>query len=208
MIADADIPRLTVQEFASHMAVAFNASIRPKAGAWTMDAAGGFLRLFGFGLGKRWDTHVVTTMGRTIYVPFELGSGGFYSPWDQIAVLAHECQHVHDGTVGGILRDIRYLVSTPDRTHTEAMANVASMELHHWRYGAIEHWWTRARADAMHGYGVSAADVEVMRTHLLAAAPIVRRGGLISHAGRTAIAWLDEHAPELRAPNVRSRDPS
>jgi hypothetical protein len=208
MIPDSEIRPEIVRAYADHMSRAYGATIAPKASSAAMKAAGAFLRAFGFGLGARWETHVVTTMGRTIFVPFDLGVGGVWSPWEQIATIAHECQHVHDGTAGGLARDLGYLFSTSDRTHAEATAVVTSMELHWWRYGTIERWWTRTRAEALHGYGVSDADVEHIFAHLLAAAPTVRRGGFVSHVGETAIAWLDANAPELRAPNVRSRGAS
>jgi len=205
-IADADIPAATVRAYAGHMARTFGASIAPKAASQTMRAAGLALRVLGIGLGERFMSHVVTTMGSTIFVPFELGQpSDAWSPWQQIETLAHECQHIVDGRRGGLARDVGYLLDTSERTYAEATAVTTSMELHHWRYGTIEGWWTRTRAESMHGYGVSDADVTHIHTHLLAAAPTIRRGGLITEAGRAAISWLDEHAPELRAAGVASR---
>jgi hypothetical protein len=205
-IADADIPAITVRMYAGHMASVYGASVAPKRESQVMRTAGAALRVLGIGLGERFMTHVVTTMGATIYVPFELGErGGVYSPWEQIAVLAHECQHVHERSSGGLARDVGYLLDTAQRTYTEATACTTSMELHHWRYGVIEGWWTRSKADSLHGYAVSDADVTHIHTHLISAAATIRRGGLITHAGRTAIAWLDEHAPELRAAGVAPR---
>lgn len=75
MIADSEIPATTVREYAGHMAQAYKASIAPKASSAIMKAAGGTLRVLGIGLGDRFMTHVVTTMGSTIFVPFELGQG-------------------------------------------------------------------------------------------------------------------------------------
>lgn len=211
MIADSEISSSTVREYAGHMARTYGASIAPKASSSLMRAAAGALHVLGIGLGgERFMTRVVTTMGSRIFVPFELGeTGGPWSPWQQIEVLAHECQHVHqhdrDGLVGP---GIAYLVDTSHRTATEAEANVTSAELHHWRYGVIEGWWMDHKAEGLHGYGASARDVEHIRTHLQAVAPTIRRGGLITHAGRTAIAWLDAHAPELRHPTVSTRSSS
>lgn len=210
MIADADIPGTTVRAFAGHMARSYGAAIAPKASSSTMRAAGTALRMLGIPLGDRWLTQVVTTMGSTIYVPFEVGEpSADWSPWEQIAVIAHECQHVFQHTRDGVvIPGARYLVDTSQRTATEAEAYVTSAELHWWRYGTLEGWWLEHRATAMHSYGVSAADVTHMRAHLLGVAPIIRRGGLVSHAGRTAIGWLDQHAAELRHPSVASRSPS
>lgn len=208
--ADADIPAETVRAYAGHMARSYGASIAPKASSQTMRAAGAALRVLGVGLGDRWLTDVVTTMGATIFVPFAIGErGGRWSPWEQIAVIAHECQHVHQHARDGLIGPgLAYLLDTAHRTAHEAEAYVTSAELHWWRYGSLEGWWLEHRATAMHGYGVSDRDVSYMRAHLLAAAPTIRRGGLISHAGRTAIAWLDGHAPELRAAAVASRGAS
>jgi len=197
VIEDADIDPAIVRAFAAHMAKRFNATI-----GRTPAALQAGLRLVGMQPEK-----YATTLGRAIYFPIDLGaSNEHWSPWSQITVMAHECQHVADNDARGMLaKGWDYITSTTRRTEHENRAHVAQLELEMWRRGEVAQWWPGVRASALKSYHVTDTDLLVAERYLRVCAPIVRRGGLISVAGAAAIEWLDEHAPELRHPTVRPR---
>lgn len=197
MIADDAIDPKIVRDFAAHMAASFNATI-----SRTPDVIQAGLRL----VGMQPDLYA-TAMGSRIYFPIDLGaSTPAWPAWSQITVLTHECQHVYDAATHGLIsRGWYYLTSTARRTEQENRAHVAQMELEMWRRGEVAPWWPGVRASALKSYHVTEADLLVAERYLLSCAPIVRRGGLISNAGRVAIEWLDANAPDLRHPSVRAR---
>lgn len=197
MIEDADIPAETVRAFASHMAASFNATIG-RTPAFVQSA----LRLVGMKPEK-----YATTLGRAIFFPVELGSSTpDWSPWSQMTVMTHECQHVHDNVSRGFIeKGWDYLTSTARRTEHESRAFGSMLELEMWRRGEVAQWWPHVRADSLRSYHVTEADLLVAERHLRVLAPIVRRDGFVTAAGRVAINWLDLNAPELRHPSVKRR---
>ena len=204
MIADSDIPAETVRAFAAHMAEEYGARIVLRGSDLVGAAVDTGLRAIGLD-----PSRYATTVGRTIYVPEPIGADhATWNRWGQIVTITHECQHIHQhDTTGLVAHALRY-ARAAGRTMLEADAYATEMELARWRYGTVEQWWIDWRPRALGAYLVSEADIATMRRVLLSRAPTVRRGGVVTHAGRTAIGWLDEHAPELRAPGVASRAPS
>lgn len=197
MIEDRDIAPDLVRRFADHMADEYQATIKTKDG---FDGAmlGAGLGLLGVDSGK-----YATTIGRTIYLPHPAGSPHeVWDLWGQIETITHECQHIvqHDRT--GLLGHAFRYAQAAGRTMLEAEAYSTAMDLAMWRRGSIDRWWLDWRPEALRGYLVGELDVAVMRRTLLALAPTVRRGGIVTHAGRTAISWLNDNAPELRAPRT------
>lgn len=200
MIDDADVPAETVRAFAAHVMAAHGA---------TLARTPGWLRSWLSVQGGDPD-HYAVTIGRTVYMPIEVGATvAGWSAWEQVSVIAHECQHVYQGETRSMLaRALDYALSTARRTETECQAFAAQLELEMWRRGVIAPWWPGVRASALRAYHVSDADLLVAERYLRALAPTVRRSGYVTHAGRVAIRWLDQHAPELRHPSVPSRSPS
>lgn len=207
MIADQDIAPETVRGFYRFMRDEYRASVVRKQGEAFMEIAASVLATLRIQQSREaFLGGYVTTIGRTVYVPFDVGVDGRWSCWEQIEILAHECEHIHQQDVtGSLAHGFDYLTSKARRAHIEAEAYAVNLELHHWRYGTIEDWYPRVRAESMHGYGVNDADVAYVRRFLASRAPTILAGGFLSHAGRSAIAWLDRHAPELRSPAVRDR---
>lgn len=198
MIADADIPGHVVRAFAAHLARELGASV--------VSPMPGYLRTYLSIMGGNPDRYALT-VGRTIYMPVELGATRpGWSAWSQMMLLVHECQHVAQGERRSMLeRAIDYATSTARRTEVETQAFSAELELEHWRRGEIAAWWFSARASSLGAYHVSGVDLAVCERHLRVLSPTVRRSGYVTHAGRVAIQWLDRHAPELRHPSVPSR---
>lgn len=204
-IGDSDIPADAVRAFYAHMSDRFGASVQPKGTSGVMQAAAAGLALLGIQSREQFMSDYVTTMGRTVFVPYEVGSVGAWSPWQQIATMAHECQHIVQSDATGLVKHALDYATPAGRTRLECEAYTTSMELHHWHYGSIEGWWMNETARGMRHYGVGEIDQAVMRRHLMAAAPIVRRGGFVTTAATVAIEWLDTHLPEARAMGVASR---
>ncbi len=187
-----------VRRFYAHMAAEYGATVKPKATAWEMRAAGKFLGAIGIVDAGAFATQFVTTIGSTVFVPYEPGDDASWTLWSQITTLTHECQHIKQRSLRGLDYEVSYLSSKAKRSHIEAEAYATNVELHFWRTGSIEPWVIDHLAGHMASYGVSAVDVSVLRKHLEMIAVGARRGVVVSHAARTAIAWLDANAPELR----------
>lgn len=205
MIENSAIDPKTVRDYYAHMLSVYEAHWVRKDTDPLMELARKGLCILGIEAGKHWMDYVTTnSFERKIYVPYEPGdSSTGWDLWAQIEVLAHECQHLHQadkaGPLGSIADAVGYLVDTPQRTAHEAEAYTTSAELHWWRYGVLEDWWISGRAEALKSYGVGDDDVRHILSHLRSAAATIRRGGIVSHAGKAAIEWLNKHAPELRA---------
>lgn len=197
MIEDADIDPAIVRAFAEHMAKVSNATI-----GRTPEIIQTGLRLVGMQ-----PEMYATTMGSHIFFPIDLGvATPEWSPWSQITVMAHECQHVIDNASRSfVAKGWDYLTSPARRTEHENRAHAAQLELEMWRRGEVAQWWPGVKAAALKSYHVTEADILVAERYLRVLAPVVRRGGFVSVAGREAVAWLDANAPELRHPSVKAR---
>ncbi len=139
-----------------------------------------------------------TTIGRRIYVPFTIGqpTGGF-DLWTQVVLAVHEHQHVEQVKRHGWFRFVlRYLMSSRARAMFEADAYRTALELEHWRSGRIPSPAHYARK--LGDYGASADDIRAAEQILISTARSIKRGAIITPAAKIAIAWLNEHAPELK----------
>jgi len=195
-----------VRAYYAALCADYGATVVPKASSALMGAVGAFLGAIGIVDRAAFASRFVTTLGRTVYVPFVPGEpSADWSLWSQIEVLAHECQHIRQHDDRGLRFERDYLMSTAKRAHLEAEAYAVNAALHHWRHGVIEGWWPTHTAGLLRFYGCTDADVLVAERHLRMIASSVRAGVVVSHAARTAIVWLDEHAPKLRHPAVASR---
>jgi len=204
----------TVRAFYAHMSSRFGATVVPKASSSLMSAAGwglGALRSLGASVpdAAAFASRYVTTIGSTVYVPYEPGDESTgWSRWDQIGVIVHECEHVAQRGRMGLAYERDWLTSTAARARLEAEAYRVQLELEHWHRGYVPADMPGRLARMLRDYGCSDADVAVTERVLRSSAVSVRQGAVISEAAHVAILWLDEHAPELRAPGVPSRRPS
>jgi len=192
----------------AHLAETYGARVVPKAGSSLMSAAGwglGALRTIGFRVPDpaAFASRYVTTIGSTVYVPYEVGvESGPWTRWVQIETIAHECEHVAQRRRMGASYEVAYLTSTRERAHLEADAYRCNLELHHWRHGRVPAGLPGVLAASLRDYGCSDADVAVTERHLRASAVSVRQGAVVSEAAYHALRWLDAHAPHLRAQGV------
>src|SRR5688572_23673694 len=114
----------------------FRAKTFAKASAAEMRAIGWALDLMGIRDQGAFLRHSATTVGRRIYVPFEIGEPvGGWTLWEQIATCVHEHQHIAQSDREGSVRFAwRYLRDKAQRAIFEAEARAAEMDLHFWRY--------------------------------------------------------------------------
>jgi hypothetical protein len=142
--------------------------------------------------------HFTTTLGRRIYIPFEIGiPTADWSLWGQIMVCAHECQHiVQYDELGALKFAWQYITKTAGRTKLEAYAYRCQLELNFWRTGQLLS--AHELASSLKSYGVTAADIQVAETMLKMSGESVCRGAVINPTSRAAMDWLNLHAPEIR----------
>jgi hypothetical protein len=183
----------------THMTERFGCRVIKKGDAAEMKAVAFVLGKLGILDPAEFLKDYATTIGTRIYLPFEIGEpNGDWNLWMQVIVAAHECQHAYRGQKMGFLTyGARYLTSSSQRALFEVEAYRASLEMEWWRSHTMLD--PAQVAEHLRGYGVNEADVQVATTALRMAASTIKRGGVINQASSVAIAWLEQHAPGLKA---------
>ncbi|MCP3104516.1 hypothetical protein LZ198_37205 [Myxococcus sp. K15C18031901] len=192
-----DLQPAEVWAFWQHMQERFRTKTADKADALEMQLAAEVLQRMGILDRQRFLERYATTVGRTLYVPFEVGvpqSG--WDLWAQVVVCVHEHQHVVQHDEEGPSYELGYLTSTSARARYEAEAYTCNLELYFWRYGTVPS--VRALAEKLLGYGCRPEDVDVAAHTLGLASVSVRRGAVMSEATQVALEWLNSHVPHLR----------
>jgi len=139
-----------------------------------------------------------TTIGRRIYVPFEVGVAASEDElWNQLVVCVHEHQHVVQHDREGLRFELSYLGSRAARARWEAQAYRSNLELHYWRFGSTPP--VRPVVEVLRDYGCRSEDVDVAAQTLALSAISIQKGAIINDATHVALRWLDEHVPRLRA---------
>lgn len=184
-----------VRAYFAHMTSTFRAKVSPKKNAVEMLALALALSRMGVLDRKDFLENYATTLGRTIYLPFEPGAeSGPWKLWEQVMVMAHECQHVVQYDRLGPARFGRdYLASTSGRAKLEAEAYRTNLELHHWRTGHVPD--AHALASVLTNYGCNDADVAFVDQYLRLSSASVLAGAVINRTSSAAIAWLEANAP-------------
>jgi hypothetical protein len=190
-------PKL-VREFWDHMADLYGSRVVRKEKAIEMRAAALVLSRMGILDREAFLRKFTTVIGKTVYTPFEAGvESQSYPLWSQITVCVHEHQHIEQLLREGRVQfSVKYLASSAARAAYEAEAQRCDLETHFWRYGTIRN--PRPMAEKLRHYGCSAEDVAMAEKMLRMSIDVIERGGLTNRASQKAIAWLDEHAPELK----------
>lgn len=192
----------TVRAFWSYMQQEYGSKVIPKATSAEMKAVATFLDLVKI---QDYDTFMkvfTTTIGRRIYIPFEIGVPGDYDLWGQIRVCVHEHQHVEQGDRDGwVTFGSRYVTSSSFRAGYEAEAFGSDMEMEYWRWGDSFdlNQFAQARPLVLKSYGCSDDDIDQARATLTIRAGIVAQGIVANRSTQRAVDWLGNHAPALRA---------
>ncbi|RJS14140.1 hypothetical protein DRW03_35450 [Corallococcus sp. H22C18031201] len=193
-----DLQPSAVWAFWQHMQARFRTKVASKSDSLEMQLAAEALQRMGILDKQRFLANFTTTVGRTIYTPFEPGvPQGGWDLWAQVVVCVHEHQHVVQHDEEGPSYELNYLTSPASRAQYEAEAYTCNLELHYWRYGTTPS--PRALAEKLRGYGCRPEDIEVAAHTLALTSASVRRGAVLREATHVALEWLNSHVPHLRA---------
>lgn len=191
----ADVTPQVALDYYSAMLVHFGAEVRDKADDRRMVAAAWWLDALGVMDKKKFLENFTTTIHSTVFVNFRIADPAD-NLWDQMTLLAHELQHVHQAQQTGFIHYAGdYLLDPSSRAHYEAEAFRAEMEMDFWRLR--RHRDPRALAEKLKSYACGSKEVDYVEQYLLASADTITAGGIISEASQVAITWLEQHHPEL-----------
>ena len=187
-----------VRDFWDHMNDLYGSRVARKEDAIEMRLAALVLSRMGILEREAFLRRFTTVIGKTIYTPFEVGvESEAYPLWGQLTVCVHEHQHIEQLLrEGRIPFSVKYLASSAARAAYEAEAQRCDLEMHFWRYGTIRN--PRPMAEKLSHYGCSAEDVAMAEKMLRQSIDVIERGGLTNRASQKAIAWLDQHATQLK----------
>lgn len=180
-----------------HMQRTFGSRVEEKQDSKVMQLAAVMLDALDIQDREQFMRDFVTTLYRTIYIPFNLGVAGRWDLWSQVRVCVHEHQHIVQGErEGWVVFSSRYLTSPSFRAGYEAEAYGCDLEMEFWRTGTIISPATLAAS--LKNYGCSPADVEMAEEMLSMRAAVVEQGVVENRASIAAIEWLTANAPDIR----------
>jgi len=177
----------------------YEARVRSKGDDEMMKAVAAFLELIKVQDKEMFLHMFTTTIFDTIYTPYQVGVDGSkgYGLWDQITTLVHELVHVtqHDADRLGFW--MKYLANKSDRTHFEAQAYGADLEMHYWRYG--KPYDLREVAGYLEHYGLEQEHIDFCYVELVTIDDIIQNtDAAVNPVATWAMDWLEQRAPDLR----------
>jgi hypothetical protein len=191
--------KAVVVAFWEYMQGEYGSEVIPKADSELMKLVAKFLDVAGIQDDETFMTRFTTTLHNNIYVPYEIG-GSTRRLWSQIRTCVHEHQHIEQGErEGWITFGGRYLTSPSFRANYEAEAFGCDMELEYWRQGQgfDPHAYGTRRVEVLKMYGCKPEHIEQAKQTISLRADVLLQGGVENKCSQLAMAWLNEHAPEL-----------
>lgn len=190
-------PELT-KAFWAYMQNEFGSSVEEKNDALVMEVAADLLAVLKIQDKEQFMKNFVTTLYKTIYIPFEIGvEDDRWTLWNQVRVCVHEHQHIVQGERDGwVTFCSSYLTSSLCRAGYEAEAYGSDLEMEFWRTEDILD--INQRVASLKSYGCSDEDIEQARQMLEIRADVVVQGVVANPSSIKAIAWLEENVPGLR----------
>lgn len=183
-----------VKDFYGVACTKYGANVTSKSNSDFMKLVGSFLDGIGVIDKEKFMRQYTTTIGATIYSPYEIGvdggSGG-YDLWDQVKILCHELVHVVQYKTHPAKFLVLYLASPSDRASYEAEAYAADLQLFYWMYG--HGYDTAQRAKSLLNYGLKQEHCDYVAQYLDVHADIFAQGGASSEVSTWAASWLDAH---------------
>lgn len=161
----------------------------PKSKSAFMRTVADALDLMGILDHKDFMERYTTTIGDTIYAPFEWGEGDPDGLWNQVETLVHELTHVEQYHANPVLFPARYLADRSWRAQYEAEAFRADLQIHFWQTGEI--YDIDSRAATLLGYGLSEAHCIYVAQYLASMAETIRDGGQVSPVATWVSGWLE-----------------
>lgn len=194
MTVAANLTPALVRAYWQHMHGLYGTRVVPKASSGFMSATGALLGALGVLDKQSFMSRYTTTVGSTIYTPFEIG-GTDRSLAGQVELGAHEHQHVVvRNRLGAVKYDVAYVVDHAARTEIEVECYTTSLEVNHMLncFDSLETLQQQARtfAGLLRDYGCNAEDVLVAEVCLLGAVESVFEGGVVTEVGLETAAWL------------------
>ena len=126
-----------------------------------------------------------TTIGRSVYLPFELGDPESRSLLSQAMTICHEAQHGHQHSTKGRSRwAIKYVADPAFRGAEEAEALTTGCEVYFLLTGKVLD--PRPQAEKLIHYALGEDDIDTVAKRLNSTFKTVKAGGIITDAGKVA----------------------
>jgi hypothetical protein len=178
-----------VREYAKFMFDSYRLKPRYKRSSWEMIFLNFALSRLGITEKDEWLNRYATILGQNVYLPFVPGT--MTKRWDlkdQVACIAHECQHGFQMKKEGSSKwNYLYFSSSAKRSNYEADAYSTSLEVYHYLGVALDPVET---AKTLFNYGCKKDDVETVKLRLVLFERLVQKGGYSTNAGVKAIKYL------------------
>ena len=180
-----------------YMTKKYGTVVVSKARADEMQAAAAALALMGIMDAKTFLSEYTTTIGKRIYVPFEVGNASDCSLYSQVQICVHEHVHVRQFKDDKALFFLQYCLDSSKRASFECEAYVASMEM---IFQITDVCPSPAKtASLLKAYGCNKSDVNVAAVYLKAASSVIKKGGVITPESKIALSWLHKNVLKTRS---------
>lgn len=187
-----------VKDFYGVACTQYKANTTSKSNSDFMKLIGSFLDGIGVLDKELFMRQYTTTIGTTIYTPYEIGVDGGpdgYDLWDQVKVLVHELTHAVQYRTHPAKFLVLYLASPSDRATYEAEALAADLQIYWWMYG--RGYDTKQRVRTLLNYGLKQGHCDYAAQYLDVHNDIFAQGGTSSEIATWAASWLDAHGAKL-----------
>jgi hypothetical protein len=187
-----------VKDFYGVACTKYGATITSKSNSDFMKLIGSFLDGIGVLDKELFMKQYTTTVGTSIYTPYEIGVDGGpngYDLWDQVKVLVHELTHVVQYKTYPVKFMVLYLASPSDRASYEAEALAADLQLYYWMYRSG--YDIQQRVKTLLNYGLKQEHCDYVAQYLNVHNDIFAQGGSSSEIATWAASWLDDHGARL-----------
>lgn len=184
---------LEVERFWSFMCNYYRTHIAKKE---DLSSLASFMSNIGIMDEKSFMRNYATTIGRTIFIPFQPGvvTQG-WSLWDQLVVCVHEHQHIvqYDDDSWGYM--LNYVTSETYRTQYEVDAYATQLELLWMRGVELKPTHVKVLLELLNSYMLSDEAKRVAETQLVSIARSVNEGVVTRDSTEVARIWLTTYAP-------------
>jgi hypothetical protein len=192
-VIPAVISRDQVGDFWAYMSNVEDFRVVQKASSQEMRAIAWAIK--GMGGDEDWLDSYTLTLGRDVYIPFEIGSGNNLERIRQVCVCCHEGQHVRQFERNPAKFVINYAFSDAARAHYEVDAYRVTMEMYYYFTGRILS--PKTVANLLKGYYVDSGDIHVAEKHLAVTAKVLKQGVIVSGISKDAIRYWNR---EIKSP--------
>ena len=180
-----DLTPTAVIDLWAELAAKFRLRLIDKRDAKEMTFLGDVLEQLGVMDQQQFLEGYATTIGRAVYLPFELGDPGSLPLIYQACTICHEAQHGHQHTHKGRSRwAIKYVADPAFRGAEEAEAMTTSCEVHFLLTGEVLD--PRPQAEKLTNYALGPDDIDTVAKRLNSAFKTVKAGGIVTAAGKVA----------------------